>query len=59
LQILIYNLQVFYFKLKRCNPWPYVAHHSRVSRAYCAHSPRTHYDIILIMTSFTSRAYGA
>ena len=55
--------------LERCNPWLHVANRHtsilslwryshydviRASRAYGAGSPRSHYDVIFIMTSFAT-----
>ena len=44
--------------LERCNPWPHVANRHydviRASRAYGARSPRSYYDVILIMTAFAT-----
>jgi len=36
-------------RLQRCNPWPHVANRHIVSR-----SPHSHYDVILIVTSFAT-----
>jgi len=60
-----HSLNSYYFsvRVERCNPWPHVVNrHISISQLLslwrhsrydlCARSPRSHYDVIFIVTSF-------